>query len=97
MISSVFSKRDQFCSFWDQFCRFAYLIGLRDHFSGRAGELFRVRDNVCLASFALCFADFVFFFTSSKTGSHCYLRLLTTYSCIVKLFYVAHEKVLRLL
>ena len=28
----MFSKRDQFCSFWDQFCRFAYLIRLGDHF-----------------------------------------------------------------
>ena len=25
-------KGGQFCSFWDQFCRFAYLIRLRDHF-----------------------------------------------------------------
>ena len=31
-MSSVFSKRDQFCSFWDKFCRFAYLIRLGDHF-----------------------------------------------------------------
>ena len=30
----MFSKRDQFCSFWDQFCRFAYLIRLGDHFCG---------------------------------------------------------------
>ena len=31
-ISSVFSKQDHFSSFWDQFCRFAYLIRLGDHF-----------------------------------------------------------------
>ena len=31
MISSVFSKRDQFCSFWDQFFHFAHLIRLGDY------------------------------------------------------------------
>ena len=28
----MFSKRDQFCSFWDQFCRFVYFVRLGDHF-----------------------------------------------------------------
>ena len=28
----MFSDRDQFCSFWDQFSSFAYLIRLEDHF-----------------------------------------------------------------
>ena len=31
-MSSVFSSQDQFCPFWDQFCRFAYIIRLGDHF-----------------------------------------------------------------
>ena len=32
MMSSVFSIQDQFCPFWDQFCGFAYIIRLVDHF-----------------------------------------------------------------
>ena len=28
----MFLKRDRFCSLWDQFCRFAYLIKSGDHF-----------------------------------------------------------------
>ena len=28
----MFSSEDQFCPFWDQFCRFAYIIRLGDHF-----------------------------------------------------------------
>ena len=31
-MSSVFSSQDQFCPFWDQFCGFAYIIRLGDHF-----------------------------------------------------------------
>ena len=40
----MLSKLDQFCSFWDQFCRFAYLIRLgdrRDHLCGRTSDLSR--------------------------------------------------------
>ena len=32
-----FSSQDQFCPFWDQFCGFAYIIRLGDHFCGRTG------------------------------------------------------------
>ena len=31
-MSSVFSSQDQFCPFWDQFCGFAHIIRLGDHF-----------------------------------------------------------------
>ena len=38
-MSSVFSSQDQFCPFWGQFCGFAYIIRLGDHFCGRTGAL----------------------------------------------------------
>ena len=47
----MFSKGDQFCSFWNQFCRFAYLIRLGDHFCGRTGQPISLapdpNNNVC--------------------------------------------------
>ena len=37
----VFSQ-DQFCPFWDQFCGFAYIIRLGDHFYGRTILPFKI-------------------------------------------------------
>ena len=54
LMSSVLSSQDHFCPFWDQFCGFAYIIGLGDHFC--LGITFAVVQPLytnCLASFEL--------------------------------------------
>ena len=39
LMSSMLSSQDHFCPFWDQFCGFAYIIRLGDHFCGRTSQL----------------------------------------------------------